>query len=408
MADYWKSQARKFCDFCKCWIADNKPSIDFHENGKKHKENVQKRLKEIHKKSAKDAKAQRKFENDIDQMEKAAMAAYLKDVEGNTMDLTAERIIREKKERIESGGGSSSQKFADSPPRNPNQAPEAAPDTNPRYRQASYGAADVDPLDPYAAQKLARIEARDKAKAKKEAAKAKNEEKEKSKTKSDKSEPGAARVPTRKLWYEAKSQGHSYYWNIETNESIWEPPLEGYMSIAEQAEEAKEQALQEQFMQEIEQEGAEEKAVIDEERRANAEREKLKEIRKKYMEKQRKEKEDDDDDEEHEKGTTEESEEEKIPYRRDYSVPIKPQPYGAWQVVKKVEQKPIDWQLPKVKSSDVVLPTFSKPAPVQREFKEKTITSISTGDSDDEDGSNISFKRRKFGNKNVRKRTSDD
>lgn len=24
-ADYWVSQARKYCEFCKCWIADNKP-----------------------------------------------------------------------------------------------------------------------------------------------------------------------------------------------------------------------------------------------------------------------------------------------------------------------------------------------------------------------------------------------
>lgn len=24
-ADYWKSQPRKFCQYCKCWIADNKP-----------------------------------------------------------------------------------------------------------------------------------------------------------------------------------------------------------------------------------------------------------------------------------------------------------------------------------------------------------------------------------------------
>ena len=24
MTEYWKSQAKKFCDFCKCWIADNK------------------------------------------------------------------------------------------------------------------------------------------------------------------------------------------------------------------------------------------------------------------------------------------------------------------------------------------------------------------------------------------------
>uniref|UniRef100_A0A2K6TME3 WW domain binding protein 4 n=1 Tax=Saimiri boliviensis boliviensis TaxID=39432 RepID=A0A2K6TME3_SAIBB len=25
MADYWKSQPKKFCDYCKCWIADNRP-----------------------------------------------------------------------------------------------------------------------------------------------------------------------------------------------------------------------------------------------------------------------------------------------------------------------------------------------------------------------------------------------
>lgn len=68
-ADYWKSQGRKFCDFCKCWIADNKPSIDFHEGGKKHKENVSKRLKEIHKNSAKQAKQNKKFEDDLKKME---------------------------------------------------------------------------------------------------------------------------------------------------------------------------------------------------------------------------------------------------------------------------------------------------------------------------------------------------
>lgn len=68
-ADYWKSQGRKFCDFCKCWIADNKPSIEFHEGGRKHKENVQKRLKEIHKNSAKQMKQTKKFENDIKIME---------------------------------------------------------------------------------------------------------------------------------------------------------------------------------------------------------------------------------------------------------------------------------------------------------------------------------------------------
>lgn len=79
-ADYWKSQGRKFCDFCKCWIADNKPSIDFHEGGKKHKENVSKRLKEIHKNSTKQAKQNKKLEDDIRKMENVCfcVAAVIK------------------------------------------------------------------------------------------------------------------------------------------------------------------------------------------------------------------------------------------------------------------------------------------------------------------------------------------
>lgn len=75
-ADYWKSQGRKFCDFCKCWIADNKPSIDFHEGGKKHKENVSKRLKEIHKNSTKQAKQNKKFEEDLKKMENVYVFAF--------------------------------------------------------------------------------------------------------------------------------------------------------------------------------------------------------------------------------------------------------------------------------------------------------------------------------------------
>lgn len=29
-------------------------------------------------------------------------------------------------------------------------------------------------------------------------------------------------------------EGHTYYWHVETHESRWEPPEEGYLSIAEQ------------------------------------------------------------------------------------------------------------------------------------------------------------------------------
>lgn len=83
MADYWKSQARKYCDFCKCWISDNKPSVQFHESGKRHKANVETRIKEIGRKSIADQKAKLKMEDDIKKMEEAATKAYARDLEQN-------------------------------------------------------------------------------------------------------------------------------------------------------------------------------------------------------------------------------------------------------------------------------------------------------------------------------------
>jgi len=68
----------------------------------------------------------------------------------------------------------------------------------------------------------------------------------------------------------------------------------------------------------------------------------------------------------------------------------------------------VDLQLPKQKQQ-IQLPTFEKTEPslVQRTFKEKIVTQINTGDSDDEEGLTI-FKKRKIGNKNVRKRVNDN
>lgn len=370
MADYWKSQTRKFCDYCKCWLADNKPSIEFHEGGKKHKENVEKKLKEIRKKSIKEHKQQQKFDDDIKKMENAAMAAYLKDVENDTKDLTAEHIIRQKSLKVETN--------KDQP--NPNQMPSASAETNPRFHNAQNFSRDVDPLDTRKRQKQHSHP--------KGNSKGGNQIKQNKAQKSKITQEGNKRIT--KLWYEAKSpEGYSYYWHIETNETVWEAPEEGFMTIAEQEEEVKEQQIQEELLNQLDEEEATEKAEIFEEQRANAEREKLREIRKIREEKK------------------EEDQEEEIPYRRDYSVPEKPQPYGSWQTVKVVETKPIDLQLPRKKDAPVA-PVLQNelPPPSQRVFKEKTIDRIITG-SDDEDGAPSTFKRRKFGQKNVRRRCDD-
>uniref|UniRef100_A0A452EFF5 WW domain-binding protein 4 n=1 Tax=Capra hircus TaxID=9925 RepID=A0A452EFF5_CAPHI len=79
-ADYWKSQPKKFCDYCKCWIADNRPSIEFHERGKNHKENVAKRISEIKQKSLDKAKEEEKASKEFAAMEAAALKAYQEDL----------------------------------------------------------------------------------------------------------------------------------------------------------------------------------------------------------------------------------------------------------------------------------------------------------------------------------------
>lgn len=83
MATYWKSQPKKYCKFCNCWITDNKPSVDFHERGKNHQENVKRKINEVKKKSTEQAKEKAEMEDDMKQMEKAAMEAFKKDLKDN-------------------------------------------------------------------------------------------------------------------------------------------------------------------------------------------------------------------------------------------------------------------------------------------------------------------------------------
>uniref|UniRef100_A0A131XLC2 Putative spliceosomal protein fbp21 n=1 Tax=Hyalomma excavatum TaxID=257692 RepID=A0A131XLC2_9ACAR len=95
MADYWKSQPKKFCEACKCWFADNKASIDFHEKGKNHQANVQKRITEIMKKGKKMQKAQQNYENIMDGINQAALQAFQKDVKSGGSQIDAHRYAAE-------------------------------------------------------------------------------------------------------------------------------------------------------------------------------------------------------------------------------------------------------------------------------------------------------------------------
>lgn len=67
-------------------------SISFHENGKRHKENVKKHISQLSKRSAKEFKQKEKMDDEIKKMEAAGMSAYLKDVQNNA-DLTSQVIL---------------------------------------------------------------------------------------------------------------------------------------------------------------------------------------------------------------------------------------------------------------------------------------------------------------------------
>lgn len=98
------------------------------------------------------------------------------------------------------------------------------------------------------------------------------------------------------------------------------------MTFAEQEEEAKEETLQRELMEQLDKEEVSEKTDILEEQRANVEREKMKEFRKRPVENDAQ-----GDDKSVEIKNV--AAEEERPYWRDYSVPERPQPYGSWQVV---------------------------------------------------------------------------
>lgn len=88
MASYWKSQPRKMCDICKCWISDNKASIDFHERGKSHQEKKKKYLNDVRKRSHQQHKEEQNLDSYLRNMEKAAKKQYEKDQAQQALDAT--------------------------------------------------------------------------------------------------------------------------------------------------------------------------------------------------------------------------------------------------------------------------------------------------------------------------------
>eukprot|EP00096_Caligus_rogercresseyi_P008711 TRINITY_DN2809_c0_g1_i1.p1 TRINITY_DN2809_c0_g1~~TRINITY_DN2809_c0_g1_i1.p1 ORF type:complete len:329 (-),score=87.29 TRINITY_DN2809_c0_g1_i1:148-1134(-) len=197
MTEYWKSQAKKFCQYCKVWITDNKASVGFHEGGKKHQLAVQNRLKEICRKGIEDSRNSRSEAAMLQQMEENALNSYRTQDLTSNADITASIFNKRRAEMREN-----------------RHLAEGINDEMSKAEMAQALSEESPSIGPSLPKSLQCVEA------------------PKSGTKWHKSEATKGGL---KLWYEAQSdEGHTYYWHVESNESRWDPPPEGYLSIAEQ------------------------------------------------------------------------------------------------------------------------------------------------------------------------------
>jgi len=235
MTEYWVSQAKKFCDFCKCWLSDNKASIEFHEAGKKHKANVQAKLTEIGIKGRKDELKAKREEAWIEKMNQAAMKTYRnKDLEGANPDMTAKLFEAARAQREEDRVTQSQEKdeiaekakkaaakagFDTGQPSTSKAGPsrdpmlECIPDRRRTHSECSDDLVQPeDGDDDESSPKVRKMEA-------------------------PKSGTKWHNPPDAKKWFEAKTgDGTIYFWHVESHESRWEPPPEGYLSIKDQEE----------------------------------------------------------------------------------------------------------------------------------------------------------------------------
>ena len=223
MTEYWQSQARKFCDFCKCWIADQKVSIEFHENGKRHQQAVKDRLRDIGQKGARDEKKTAKEDVWLKQMEQQAMKDYrAKDLQENS-DLTA-KIFNEK--RCERDQKRASAEDLEESKRMSNSSKaltlDKTEDEVPRTESVTTTVIAPAPPAWGVPSKSSWIDTHNETK--------KNpfEQRVSAKTHGTKYH----NPPPATKWREATTDdGNIYYWHTESYASVWEPPAEGYLSI---------------------------------------------------------------------------------------------------------------------------------------------------------------------------------
>ncbi|XP_071787168.1 uncharacterized protein [Asterias amurensis] len=386
MATYWKSQPKHHCDFCKCWIADNKPSIDFHERGKRHKENVEKKLKDLRQKGHEQFKIQQTLDQDLIKMEQEALKKFKKDLE-NDPALAAEY-------RAKAVAAAASEAAAAKQKEGLLQAARKLHKQGLAKKQPEQAnTSSTEKVTPSTAEATSKAV----------------------KSESD-ATSSSVETAAQCVWLEGTSpEGDTYYWNSVTGESQWEKP-EDYIATDESTA-FKNQGVEDAVNETTEQgedklvssesdeeqdtgESDEEKTVVADLKPAQASQKLLPP----GTEAEKSEESDSDEESEEE---PEKIETDKKPAKRKMN-----NPYGSWATIIPDNTPPVDLQLPTPDRPHFkpVVPQAAQFQPRERmKFKERTVTTLSTSSSSSSSSGQTSFKKRKFGGggRSIRQRDSD-
>jgi len=203
MGEYWKSNARHYCQFCKCWLAENKISVELHEKGNHHKEMVKSKLEHLKRESLKKEKEDKKLNQTIAKMEKGALDSFKRDLAKNPSIAASQYGVTDIQQQQSTDP---SQSNLPSKLKRPMTEPIRVTCKTPKFVLKTPTPKPVfGPPDELHSTSNVTVK-----------------------------EAEQRKQPLPATWYEAKTDGEQiYYWNDQTGESTWTMPVK-YVSLEQQ------------------------------------------------------------------------------------------------------------------------------------------------------------------------------